>query len=554
MSTMLGNKSCKMMVLQRDFLISARKRGCKYKIAILIPLTHSRAGAGPRRAPLSDLTEKQESDTIYIIIYVTQIFKHYDPKGENCMPPEPEGAFLSVLSAQTAADAASTGGNPFLSILLLIVLVMVNAFFAASEIAVITLNDNKIKKMAEDGNKKAQSILKLTSNSSRFLATIQVGVTLSGFLTSASASQSFASRLADALAFLPLQRSVVEGVSTVLITIILSYFSLVFGELVPKKIAIQKAEQLSFKFVGILNGTATVFKPFITFLTFSTNVVLKMFGFDPNSDEDVVTEEEILMMVDAGEEKGVIGENAKDMISNIFDFSDTTVDEIMTHRTEMSAVEDTQSIQDVVNLSIEFGYSRIPVYHEDIDTIIGIVYVKDLLRYVGSPEINDVKLTEVMRSAYFVPETKQCSELFKELTERKIQIAIIVDEYGGTEGLVTMEDLMESVFGNIQDEYDNEEEEIKQVGDNQFNVDGTTSIDEISDLVGVELPEGDYDTIAGMVVEMLGRIPREGEHPVVEYENLTFKVQVVEDNRISELLITKHLPPVPPPKEPEKGK
>jgi len=463
------------------------------------------------------------------------------------MPPEPEGNFIfSMLAAQQPAAATVSQTNAFLSILLLFVLILVNAFFAASEIAIITLNDNKIRKMADDGNKKAAGVLKLTKSSSRFLSTIQIGITISGFLTAAVASQSFAEQLANQLTFLPFSRSMITVVSTVIITLLLSYFSLVLGELVPKKIAMQRAEELSFKFVGILNGTAKVFSPFITFLTFSTNVVLKILGFDPNSSEVTVTEEEILMMVDAGEEKGVIGENAKDMIANIFDFNDTTINEIMTHRTNVSAVEDTCSIQDVVQLAIDEGYSRIPVYQEDLDTILGIVYVKDLLKYVGNQVNTDTKITDIMRAAYFVPETKHCSELFAEMTERKTQIAIIVDEYGGTEGIITMEDLLEAIVGNIQDEYDHEEQEIFVVSENTFTVDGSTSIDEISSLVGIDLPEGDYDTIAGYVVEILGRIPKPGEHPSVSFQNLDITVEDMEDRRITKLLLVKNIIVVQP--------
>nr|WP_319489792.1 hemolysin family protein [uncultured Caproiciproducens sp.] len=451
------------------------------------------------------------------------------------MSPEPDGSFFHLLSALPVAGEQPS--NDFLSILLLLALILVNAFFAASEIAIITLNDNKIRKMAEDGNKKAAKVLKLTENSSRFLATIQVGITLSGFLTSASASQSFAGKLTALLSFLPLSTGLIYGISTVLITVLLSYFSLVFGELVPKKIAMQRAEELSFKFIGILNGTSTVFRPFISFLSFSTNIVMKMLGFDPNASEQTVTEEEILMMVDAGEEKGVIGESAKDMISNIFDFNDITASEIMTHRTEVDAVEDTATIQDVVNLSIADGHSRIPVYREDLDEVLGVIYVKDLLQYIGCELDGKTKITDLMRPAYFVPESKRCSQLFTEMTEWRTQIAIVVDEYGGTEGIITMEDLLESIVGNIQDEYDHEEEEIHKVDDHKFTVDGGTSIDEISDLVGIELPEGDYDTIAGLVVEMLGRIPKPNENPSVQIRNLTLTVQKVEDRRISKILV-----------------
>lgn len=458
------------------------------------------------------------------------------------MPPEPEGnCMLNLLSAAPAAGNVDTMDlqSALLSVALLLVLILVNGFFAASEIAVITLNDGKIKKMAEEGNQKAKKLVKLTENSSRFLSTIQIGVTLSGFLTSASASQSFANLLADQLTFLPFSHSAIVGVSTVIITIVLSYFSLVLGELVPKKIAMQKAEQLSFRFVGILSATAKIFSPFISFLSFSTNVVLKLLGIDPNHSEETVTEEEILMMVDVGEEKGVIDEGAREMISNIFEFDDRAVSEIMTHRTEVTAVEDTMSIQEAVALAVRDGYSRMPVYHEQLDTVLGIFYVKDLLQYAGKDIPSELKITDHMRPAYFVPESKSCNELLEEMTARHIQIAIVVDEYGGTEGIVTMEDLLESIVGNIQDEYDNEEQEIHRVSENAFTVDGSTSIDEISDLMQVHLPEGDYDTIAGLVVELLGRIPKVGERPTVTYKSLTFTVEEVEERRISKLLIVK---------------
>ena len=291
--------------------------------------------------------------------------------------------------------------------------------------------------------------------------------------------------------------------------------------------------------MGILSATAKIFSPFISFLSFSTNVVLKLLGIDPNHSEETVTEEEILMMVDVGEEKGVIDEGAREMISNIFEFDDRAVSEIMTHRTEVTAVEDTMSIQEAVALAVRDGYSRMPVYHEQLDTVLGIFYVKDLLQYAGKDIPSELKITDHMRPAYFVPESKSCNELLEEMTARHIQIAIVVDEYGGTEGIVTMEDLLESIVGNIQDEYDNEEQEIHRVSENAFTVDGSTSIDEISDLMQVHLPEGDYDTIAGLVVELLGRIPKVGERPTVTYKSLTFTVEEVEERRISKLLIVK---------------
>ena len=456
------------------------------------------------------------------------------------MPPDPEGNSLLLLQATPAASDFS-GGTLAIQIVLLLVLILLNAFFAMSEIAIVTLNDNKIRKMAEDGHKGAAKVLKLTKNNSRFLSTIQIGVTLSGFLTSASAAQTFAGKLAGWFVGLvpSVPFGIAEPVATVVVTLILSYFSLVLGELVPKKIAMQRAEEISFKVAGILNGVALVFSPFIRFLSASTNLVIRLLGFDPNASEENVTEEEILMMVDVGEEKGVIEGSAKDMIANIFDFDDIAVNELMTHRTDMTAVEDISPVNEAVNLAIAKGYSRIPVYHEDIDDIVGVVYVKDLLKYVCSEMPAETKLTDIMRTATFIPETKKCSELFAEMTASKNQMAIIVDEYGGTEGLITMEDLVEAIVGNIQDEYDQEEDEIRQVNDNTFTVDGTTSIDEISELIGIELPEGEYDTIAGLLVENLGRIPRSGEHPSIAIDHVRFTVDEVEDRRITRILIVK---------------
>lgn len=450
---------------------------------------------------------------------------------------------LNILLSASPVNNNMSIENLITQLLILTGLILLNAFFAMSEIALITLNDNKIKKMAESGHVPSQKILKLTKDSSNFLATIQVGVTLSGFLTSASASQGFSGIVANWLSWIPLSPSIIQALSTFIITIILSYFSLVLGELVPKKIAMQNAEAISFKAVGILQGVATAFKPFIKLLSASTNLVVSIFGFDPNASEEVVTEEEILMMVDVGEEKGVIEERAKDMISNIFEFDNTTAEEIMTHRTDIVAVEDTQSINDAVNLAVQSGYSRMPVFNEDLDNIIGIIYVKDLLKYVCTDIPKEINLKDIMRPALFIPETKRCNELFSEMTSSKTQIAIIVDEYGGTSGLITMEDLVESILGNIQDEYDNEEEEIFKLSENSFTVDGTTSIDEISDLLDVKLPDGDYDTIAGLLVEKLGRIPKEGEQPSIQIDNISFTVKEVSERRISKILIIKNVEP-----------
>ena len=275
-----------------------------------------------------------------------------------------------------------------LKLFLLFILILINAFFAMSEIAIISLNDAKMEKMAEDGDKKAKQVLKLTKNSSNFLSTIQIGVTLAGFLTSAVAAQNFAVMLTDALAKTSVVKVIPVGaisvISTILITLVMSYFSLVLGELAPKKFAMQKSEKISFAVTPILLGFSKLTKPFVKLLSASTNLIVRMFGLDPNADEETVTEEEIRMMVDVGQEKGVIEDSQKEMINNVFEFDDIDVADIMTHRTDMECVDVEDSLQDVVKTSMEHGYSRIPVYEEDPDNVVGIIYIKDLLKYVGS--------------------------------------------------------------------------------------------------------------------------------------------------------------------------
>jgi putative hemolysin len=430
-----------------------------------------------------------------------------------------------------------------IQILILFVLILINAFFAMSEIAIISLNDTKIEKMAEEGHRKAKLIKKLTKDSSSFLSTIQIGVTLAGFLTSASAAQSFATMIANALyaRWTVLPYSFILGIATVIITIIVSYFSLVLGELVPKKIAMQKPERVSFAVAKTLLVFSKIVKPFVKILSLSTNGVVRLFGLDPNAGDEVVTEEEIRMMVDVGEEKGVIESEQKEMINNIFEFDDIDVADIMTHRTDMECIEVDEPLQAILPIAIESGHSRIPVYDDDPDNIIGVVYVKDLLPYVGKEIPKSKTLRHIMRKAMYVPETKQCGELFNEMTEKKIQMAIVIDEYGGTAGIVTLEDLLEAIVGNIQDEYDNEDEEISAIDENTFTIDGITDIEEVEEELGVKLPEGDYDTLGGFIISLLGFLPEDGAMNTVEYENMEFTVLNVEDRRIGRVKV--HITP-----------
>ena len=252
-----------------------------------------------------------------------------------------------------------------------------------------------------------------------------------------------------------------------------------------------------------------------------------------------VTEEDIRELVDVGEEKGVIEESQKDMINNIFEFSEMTAEDIMTPRTDVEAVDVEDSVQDALAISIEKGFSRVPIYEEDLDHVIGILHIKDLLPYVGKPIPADLTLRSLIHKAHFVPGSKRCDDLFAEMTEKRIQLAMAVDEYGGLAGIVSMEDLLESIVGSIQDEYDNEEEEVKQTGENTFEVDGSMAIDEVGELLGVEFPEGDYDTLAGFLIDQLGRIPTEEEQATVLFQNVELTVLKMDERRIELVHIKK---------------
>ena len=444
-----------------------------------------------------------------------------------------------ILAQFLNLSAQDSAGELTVKLVLLTVLILVNAFFAMSEIAIISLNDAKMEKMADEGHKKAKLVLKLTSNSTKFLSTIQIGVTLAGFLSSASAATSFAEMLTDAITKLvDVPQSVIAPVSVVVITLIISYFSLVFGELAPKRIGMQVPEKVAFAVVKPLLVISKITTPFVKFLSLSTNAVVRILGFDPNADEEVVTEEEIRMMVDVGGEKGVIEDTQKEMINNIFEFDDLDAGDIMTHRTDVIAADiNTVTLDEFMGLAIEYGRSRIPLYDEDIDNIVGIVYVKDLLKYVGKEVKAKGTLKNIMREPYFIPETKACGELFKEMSSRKIQMAVVVDEYGGTAGILTLEDIVEAIMGNIQDEYDQEDEEISKIDDNTFTVDGTIDIEEIDELIGKALPEGDYETLAGFIMDELQCIPKDGEMNEVIFENVKFTVLKVDDKRIEKIKV-----------------
>lgn len=426
-------------------------------------------------------------------------------------------------------------GGLWIYILLLLILILINAFFAMSELAVISLNDNKVKKMAQDGNKNAAILVDMINEPSKFLSTIQVGVTLSGLLASAIAADTFAEYIVYYFRNIAISPTVIRVVSLAVITLVLSFFTLVFGELVPKRVAMQNYEKISFAIARPLSIIYKIEKPFVALLSYSTNGALRLLGIDPNQKSEDVTEEEIRMMIDVGNESGNIQQIEKDMINNIFEFDNRDADEIMTHRTDVVAIDLNSSITEVIKIIMENGYSRIPVYNGALDNIVGILYVKDLFGLVLENPSLDFDISKYMREVLYVPETNRCKELFQEFKEKKIQMAIVVDEYGGTSGLVTMEDLLESIVGNMQDEYDNEDEEISKISESVFIINGITSLENVEKLFDIKFLDDDYDTIGGYIIDCLGHIPSDGEHPVVCIENITFTVLDMDERRISKI-------------------
>ena len=424
-------------------------------------------------------------------------------------------------------------------IIVLIILIGLNAFFAASEIAYIALNDAKIEKQAKEGNKKAQQIQKMLETPSKFLSTIQIGITLAGFLSSAFASDAFASKLAPILNnAIPIGIGAWQNISIIIITIILSFFTIIFGELVPKRLAMKHYEKIAFATIGIIRTISVITAPFVKLLSVTTNAISKIFGVGEN-EEEIVTEEEIKMMVDQGKEDGTIQEDEKEYINNVFEFNDISASEIMTHRTDIFAVDINTSAAELLEEIIkdDCKHSRIPVYDETIDEIKGILYVKDIIKNITKKTF---KIKNIMKEAYFVSQNKLINEIFKELQKSKKQMAIVIDEYGGTAGLITMEDILEEIVGDIYDEYDDIEAEYEKIDDKTYILLGRMPIYEVNKLLGSHIPDGDYDTLSGYLQEELGRIPTEEELPIVETEELTFKIEEYEDKRILKVKVCKN--------------
>ncbi len=436
-----------------------------------------------------------------------------------------------------------------------VVLILFNAFFAMTEIAVISLTPAKLKKMAEEGDVTAQRLLRLVEEPSGFLSTIQIGITLAGFLGSAFAADGFSDPLVhwvyDTLGFQAIPLSVLDPLSVILVTCILSYFTLIFGELVPKRIAMQKTYEVARIACGPVLFLMTVARPVVAFLSFSTNTMLRLLRLKTEAQEEQVTEEEIRLMVDMGEERGTIQPEEKQWIENVFDFGDCVASDSMTHVSDMRALQVDTPPEEIAEVIAQTGLSRFPVYEADINHIIGVLAARDFLLERGRP--NPRPLRELLRAPYFIPESVPCSVLFNDMQQKKIHLCIVLDEYGETAGLITMEDLLEEIVGNIYDEFDPQEPaEIEQLGENLWRVSGSLDIETLAETLDVDLPEDeDYETLGGLVFSCLHTIPRDGSTFELEVHGLHIWVDLVQDHRVVQARVSKLAPP-PPPEEDKK--
>ena len=436
-------------------------------------------------------------------------------------------------------------GNTILMLLLQVVLIALNAIFACAEIAVISTNETKLDKLAEQGDKRASCLKKLTAQPARFLATIQVAITLSGFLGSAFAADNFAEPLVnwiDKIFELNLTGAALaslNSIAVIIITIILSFFTLIFGELVPKRVAQRKAESLALGMAKMISAISKIFAPLVFVLTASTNGVLRLMGIDPNENEESVSEEDIIMMVDAGSEKGTIDSEEQQFIQNIFEFDDLTADEIATHRTDVSLLWMDESMEEWAKTIHDSRHNLYPVCGETVDDVVGILNTKDYFRLENKDR--ETVMREAVRPAYFVPETVKADVLLKNMRQTKNFFAVVLDEYGGMHGIITINDLIERLVGDITDEEQSEEKEpdIVALDSETWKISGVAPLSDVAQALNMELPLDEYDTFGGLVFGNFGSVPEDGTTFEIEACGLAIKVTDVRDHQIEAATVCK---------------
>lgn len=442
-------------------------------------------------------------------------------------------------------------------ILLQVVLIFLNAVFASAEIAVISFNSNKMAQMAQKGDKRAKRLQNLTDPPAKFLATIQVAITLSGFLGSAFAADNFSEMLVNAVSKfnLPVSPKVLDTIAVILITVILSYFTLVFGELVPKRIAMKKTEKMALGISGMMSVCAKIFAPIVWVLTKSTNVVLRLFGIDPETEDNEVTEEEIRLMVDAGTESGTIDFDEQQIITNVFEFDDITAGEIATHRTDISFLWKDETDEEWEETIFNSRHSLYPVCDESVDDVIGVLSTKEYFRLRDKSRENVMK--EAVRPANFVPESVRADVLFERMKQTRDHFAVVLDEYGGMTGIVTINDLIEELVGDIDDEYeDREDEEIKKIDSETWSIGGNAEMEDVEKALGIKIDDDEYDTdtFGGFIFSALGTIPDDGTQVEVQAQGLNIKVTEIAEHRVVRALVCFIDPPEDENKEDDENK
>ena len=435
-------------------------------------------------------------------------------------------------------DADPAGNQIIFDLCILLFFTLMNAFFAGAEMAVVSVNRNRIRSLAEEGNKKAVVIQGLFEDSTKFLSTIQVAITFAGFYSSASA----ASSISPVLGAWMEQRGIPYSMALASngVTLLLMFFNLVFGELVPKRIALQKAEQFCMITVMPIHYISKILSPFIKLLSLSTKGVLKLLRMKTEDEEEIVTEEEIKAMLKMGAESGTVEDREREMINSVFSFDDKSARELMVPRREVFAINIGDPQEEILDAVLESRHSRILVYEETIDNVIGILHVRDVIRQMRKKPEETVDIRMLLREAFFVPDTKDADALFRELQSSRRHMAVLVDEYGGCSGIITVEDLVEAIMGDIHEEDEMAEPEIRTLSDNIYLVDGSMLLEELNEALSLSLVSENYDTLSGYMIENLGYIPKENECAIVQTAHGKLYTEEVKDNRITRVRIEKN--------------
>ncbi|ASL51794.1 TPA_asm: HlyC/CorC family transporter [Listeria monocytogenes] len=424
-----------------------------------------------------------------------------------------------------------------LQLILIVVLTMLNAFFASAEMALVSLNKNRVKSQAETGDKKAVMLAKLVDDPSKFLATIQVGITLAGFFSSASAATSIATRLESVFG----GSSFAKELSIIVVTIVLSYITLVFGELYPKRLALQKSEKIARVSVRPIMAVGVVLRPFVKFLSFSTDMLVKLTRMEKNTDNEKMTREEMQLLIETGRRDGVIEVEELQMLRGVFEMDNKYAREVMVPRTDAFMIDAETESEELCDALLSENFSRVPVFTGDQDSVLGILHMKDFFAEARKSGFENIDVKALVKDAYFAQETMFIDDLLKNMQRTRNQMAILMDEYGGVAGIVTVEDLLEEIVGEIDDENDVFSDEVKKIDETTFIVEGRMPLDDFNEMFHVELPSRGVDTVAGFVLTLTGTIPEEDDKVVVEYGTLRFTVEEMNDARLVSVRVEKDI-------------